>query len=261
MLDTSMMAVWPTRDVVLSHRTGSSGSVVTASGPVQSFETSAMVETTHVVSGELKGQSTMKFDVLCTSACEGWCMEQVERRKRSFMNLLESSVIQGWGKSSWREQVAAEISAYALRASGWDGYSAKMIDSSAIADAVAFVRQLSEDLPPPLDQPCSDGEVSLVWRRDKCFAEIGFSGDETFWWYCTDGKRESSGEGMPLEFGIPAELGSIMSFPAEESAQLIGAPWGELFHFEYRLVQEIETSHAPPTYACPASKVQFFAAA
>jgi len=194
------------------------------------------------------------------SAYQVWCEEQFTRRGRSASGLSEGSVIQGWGKSSWREQLVAEISAYSLHEPGWDGYSARAIDHAAIVDAITFVRQLPDDLPSPLDQPCSDGEVSLVWRQGERFAEIGFGGGGTFWWYSTDGEREDGGEDLLVGQGIPTELGRIMGFLTEESAP-IKAPWGELFFSEWVLEQGTESSRAPSAYGDLPTQLQFRIAA
>lgn len=124
-----------------------------------------------------------------------------------------TSVIPDWMvKPHWRDRLIADISEYAGRTQGWDGYQASPIDPSAIHDAKQFVGTLPDDIPPPLDQPCPDGEVSLVWRFGKSFAEIGFSGDRNFYWYCTNGSDENSGENVSVNTGIPAGLRQIMGF-------------------------------------------------
>ena len=106
---------------------------------------------------------------------------------------------------------------YANRPHGWDGFQGKPIEPSAIADATKFVELLPDELPPPIDQPCSDGEVSLVWRFGACFAEISFPGDHTFYWYCTNGSEEDASEGVSINSGIPAALSRIMGFGVDRA--------------------------------------------
>ena len=136
-----------------------------------------------------------------------------------------TSVIPDWMvRPHWRDKLIIDIGEYGRRTQGWDGYQASPIDPSAIHDAKQFVRGLPDDITPPLDQPCSDGEVSLVWRFGKIFAEIGFSGDHGFYWYCTNGSEEDSGEDVSVDVGIPDGLKRIMGFdvnhpPAIETSQ------------------------------------------
>jgi hypothetical protein len=93
-----------------------------------------------------------------------------------------------------------------------------------------FAAVLPLEIAAPIDQPCSDGEVSLVWRLGASFAEVSFPGNRTFYWYCTNGTEEAAGEGVPVEAGIPAALKRIMRFDSDSSAP-------------------IETSHAPFSYS------------
>ena len=160
---------------------------------------------------------------------------------------LESSVIQNWdsGRPSWRMRLESEIDGYSLRAPGWDGYAAKAIAGKAIRDAITFVRNLSEDLPPPLDQPCSDGEVSLVWRQKQRFAEVGFPGDGTFWWYCTSGDEEGSAEGVPVSEGLPPELRRLMDFRSQNGSQFADHFWRVIV--AHAIESRAQSSLASPT--------------
>lgn len=134
------------------------------------------------------------------------------------------SVIPDWpGISDWRESLRVEIADYITRSEGWDGYNAKRISLSAIRDAMIFVTGLGVGVPPPLDQPCSDGEVSLVWRMGDCFAEVGFPGDGTFYWYGTDGMNEASAESVPVHDGLPAELQTVMRFVVGQPTSILSS--------------------------------------
>ena len=90
---------------------------------------------------------------------------------------------------SWKDKLIQEIDQYSERPPGWDGYNAEPIREQAIVDAQEFVRLLPDDNEPPRDLPCSDGEISLVWRDGNRFAEISFPGNGTFYWYATDGQE------------------------------------------------------------------------
>jgi hypothetical protein len=70
------------------------------------------------------------------------------------------------------------------------------------------------------DQPCSDGEVSLVWREGERFAEIGFAGDGTFYWYATDGERKAGDDDIPVGRGLPLPLQEIMGMRPKEQGKL-----------------------------------------
>ena len=131
-----------------------------------------------------------------------------------------TSVMQNWKLiRHWRDTLITEIAAYIDRSHGWDGYQALPINGHAIDDVIRFISRLADDIPRPLDQPCADGEVSLVWRYGTYFAEIGFPGDQTFYWYCTDGTSEGSDDDVPVNNGIPIELTCIMGFPAAPSGR------------------------------------------
>ena len=138
-----------------------------------------------------------------------------------------TSLIPNWlAKPLWRESLIMDIAGYANRATGWDGFSASPIHPVAIADARQFIELLPVEVPPPMDQPCSDGEVSLVWRCGASFAEISFPGDHTFYWYCTNGSEEDDSEGVPVSEGLPGALSQIMDFHVERA-------------------NSVKTSHAP----------------
>lgn len=138
-----------------------------------------------------------------------------------------TSVIPDWDvRPRWRDGLMADIAEYVGRAEGWDGFEARPIDPLAISDARQFVSLLPDEVPPPLDQPCADGEVSLIWRFGDSFAEVSFPGDHTFYWYCTNGSEEDACEGIPITAGLPAELSLIMGFdldrrnPIETSSEI-----------------------------------------
>jgi hypothetical protein len=140
-----------------------------------------------------------------------------------------SSVIPDWPvRPHWRDNLRADIAGYANRTHGWDGFQAKPIDAVAISDALHFVDMLPDELPPPHDQPCSDGEVSLVWRIGACFAEVSFPGDHTFYWYCTNGSEEDAGEGISVDMDIPGAVSRIMGFDVDHAppARTSHAPVG-----------------------------------
>ena len=265
MLDTSVIAALPVPSAPQSRLARIIGGVAADFEQVRvspcATEMSALIEASRNVFRDLNVLDAAEINELLTSACQVWLERQVGRQGVSSSRLSESSIIRGWSnKPSWREQLEAEISAYTLRGPGWDGYSAKAIDHAAIVDAVTFVRRLPDDLPPPLDQPCSDGEVSLVWRRGEHFAEIGFVGDGTFWWYCTDGEQEDGGEELPVGHGIPAELNRIMGFPVEESAPS-KAPWGETLFPEWTPERRVEASFALSACVHPMAEARLHAEA
>lgn len=110
---------------------------------------------------------------------------------------------------SWKDLLIQEIDAYADREAGWDGYEAIRISPKSIRDTQEFIAALPEGLTPPRDQPCSDGEVSLVWRERERFAEIGFPGDGTFYWFATDGDRKDRDDDIPIRRGLPLHLQEI----------------------------------------------------
>jgi hypothetical protein len=127
--------------------------------------------------------------------------------------ILRTSTISDWRvPKDWRDDLAAEVEAYRLKPVGWDGYSAKTIQPQAIANAVDFIRSLPPNVPRPIDQPYANGDVSLVWRTGDNFAEIVFAGDQTFSWYATNGREEGSGDDLPLDSGLPADLERTMGF-------------------------------------------------
>jgi hypothetical protein len=113
---------------------------------------------------------------------------------------------------SWKDKIRNEIAAYSNRPAGWDGYAAKPINPNAMADARKFVQMLPEDINAPRDIPCSDGEVSLVWRSDGRYAEISFPGNGTFYWYATNGTQEVSDDDVPVDRGVPTPLQEVMGF-------------------------------------------------
>ena len=151
------------------------------------------------------------FDVIATAlalnATRGWVGSQ---------SVHQTSAIPDWlAPRDWRDDLAAEISAYELKVEGWDGHSAVPIHPVAILDATSFVRSLAVDIPPPIDQPCSDGEINLVWRVGDKFATLAFAGDHTFSWYATNGREEESGEDLPINSGLPVDLQRLMGFASE----------------------------------------------
>jgi hypothetical protein len=111
---------------------------------------------------------------------------------------------------SWKVEIAEEIANYVSRAPGWDGYNAQTIRPQAIYDAIEFVSALPDDIERPRDMPCSDGEVSLVWRDGDRYAEVSFPGNRTFYWYATDGRREAGNDDVPIGNGLPEQLQEII---------------------------------------------------
>jgi hypothetical protein len=102
------------------------------------------------------------------------------------------------------------LDAFIDRPAGWDGYGAQAIRPRAILDAINFVERLPDDIEQPRDLPCSDGEVSLVWREEERYAEISFPGDGTFYWYATNGHAEGKGDDVPIETGLPDALQELI---------------------------------------------------
>jgi hypothetical protein len=111
---------------------------------------------------------------------------------------------------SWKDKLVQEIGQYGSRPSGWDGYNAQPIREQAIVDAQEFVHLLPDDTEPPRDMPCSDGEISLVWRDGNRFAEISFPGNGTFYWYATDAQNHGFEDDVPVTHGFPARLQEIL---------------------------------------------------
>ena len=109
-----------------------------------------------------------------------------------------------------KETLIQEVEEYRNRAPGWDGYEARSISEDAIEDVQRFIVLLPDTIEPPRSQPCSDGEVSLVWRKGKRFAEVSFPGNGTFYWYATDGERIGSDEDVPIRRGLPLHLQDIV---------------------------------------------------
>ena len=169
----------------------------------------------------------------------------------------QTSAIPDWHPpKDWRDDLASEIDAYKSRVAGWDGYSAAPIDPVAIVDAIAFVRSLPAGVPPPIDQPCSDGEISLVWRIGNKFADVAFAGDQKFSWYATNGREEGSGEDLPIDFGLPVDLERIMGFANERLGSVTTSSAPIEYHwlpFDFARFVSTEASSAAITSIAPRS--------
>jgi hypothetical protein len=121
---------------------------------------------------------------------------------------------------SWKDTLIQAVKEYRTRVAGWDGYEARPISPAAIDDTREFIALLPDQIEPPHDQPCSDGEVSLVWRKGKRFAEVSFPGDGTFYWYATDEERTGSDEGVPVRRGLPLHLQEIVGLRPPNTGKL-----------------------------------------
>jgi hypothetical protein len=76
------------------------------------------------------------------------------------------------------------IADYAARAPDWDGMDGIAPRPDAVADALAFIDDLPDDIsiPPKVYAP-GDGEVMFQWLKPGTLIEVGFYGDDTISWY------------------------------------------------------------------------------
>lgn len=88
------------------------------------------------------------------------------------------------------------IAGYAARAPNWDGMDGIAPRPDAIADALAFIDDLPDDVSIPLRVYApGDGEVMFQWLEPRTFIEVGFYGDDTISWYTrVPGKPVSYGD-------------------------------------------------------------------
>lgn len=88
------------------------------------------------------------------------------------------------------------IAEYAARAPNWDGMDGIAPKPDAVADALAFIDDLPDDISIPLRVYApGDGEVMFQWLEPGTLIEVGFYGDDTISWYMRiPGRRDLYGD-------------------------------------------------------------------
>ncbi len=80
---------------------------------------------------------------------------------------------------------AAQLMGYALLRDNWDGEGARTPAAGAIEDAMQMLEVTPPEAGPPKCMALASGEVALYWDFGAVYAEIGFSGDGTYYAYAT----------------------------------------------------------------------------
>lgn len=78
----------------------------------------------------------------------------------------------------WAYDALQKIGSYSTLKPGWDSYGAAEISDEAIINAKAFVRDLGDDTPKPIEVvPTNTGGVRLIWNGKCGELELEFGPD------------------------------------------------------------------------------------
>ena len=132
--------------------------------------------------GTMEGDDYISNYSNFTSSYLGWEIEPIDRfSPGEFTAKLsdESFTI----KPVKQDLVAARLMSYLDLKNGWDGFGGMAPTSSAVSDALEFLRQVPGNIPVPQPMLSGDGEVGLLWKRGEVYIDIGFIGDKLFSYY------------------------------------------------------------------------------
>jgi len=110
-------------------------------------------------------------------------------------------------KKARLDQLIRQLYEYLTLKDNWDGYGGIPPTEKTVNDAIQFVKRLPPLKWPPAPMVAGSGVVGLYWDEKGIYAEIGFEGDGTFWYYAEDNEgNEAGADRVRLVDELPADL-------------------------------------------------------
>lgn len=110
----------------------------------------------------------------------------------------------------WADLVTAQLEQTLDLPIGWDGHGGIAPTESAVSQLKGLYGLVPASLTVPSVEPSGDGEISLVWRGEHRYFEIGTYGDHAFSYYGKLSEKEFMGEITGSPSSLPKELRLIL---------------------------------------------------
>lgn len=105
------------------------------------------------------------------------------------------------------EKLIRQVYEYLDLKDDWDGYGGIVPTQKTVDNAIQWLKTMPELIPFPEPMLAGSGAIGFYWEDKGIYAEIGFTGDDSFWCYAEDTQGNEVGEDV-IRIGdeLPPEL-------------------------------------------------------
>ena len=126
--------------------------------------------------------------------------------------------------SQEESRLRAKLDSYGALEDDWDGEGATAPSNAAVEDVLEFLDARPDDIPLPLPEVASIGDIGIYWDRDGIFAEVQFEGDRNYSFYAqrTEARKtveEYGRDGIAISEGWHDEILQLLRRLAPSHAQ------------------------------------------